>query len=431
MDKIFALVDCNSFYASCEKVFNPKLESKPVVVLSNNDGCIIARSQEAKDIGINMGEPAFKIKELIEKNKVNVFSANFSLYGDMSQRVMNALCKFSSDIEIYSIDEAFLDLTFLKGKDLNDYGHKIRNTVMQWTGIPVSVGIANTKTLAKIANNLAKKSEKSNGVLDLTPPQYLEKALAATPVGDVWGIGRQYEKFLRGNGIMTALDLIKSRDSWIKKHLKIPGLRTVEELRGKSCISLDLTIADKQTICTSRSFGIPVSDYKDLEEAVSTFTSRCAEKLRKQKSCACIITVFVMTNRFSKDAKYVNGKTLQLPVATDITSELTQYALTALKMIFRKGYKYKKAGVIISEITTASNIQQSLWDNMNRAKHKELSEMLDKINSTMGHDVVKYAIQGTKKRWKLRQEKLSPCYTSRWNDILTVNIDDMKTAENS
>ena len=422
MEKVFALVDCNSFYASCEKVFNPKLEGKPVVVLSNNDGCVIARSQEAKDVGVKMGEPAFKMTDLIEKNEVNVFSANFALYGDMSQRIMNVLADFTPELEIYSIDEAFLDFSGFHKQDFTEYGNKIRKTILQWTGIPVSVGIAHTKTLAKIANHLAKKSKKCNGVLDLTKPEYIQKALEKTLVEDIWGIGRQYSKFLRKHGITNALAFSKADKSWVRKYLKVVGLRTMEELCGKSCLSLDLVIPDKQTICTSRSFGTAVTSFEDMEEAVSTFTSRCAEKLRMQNSCAAALTVFVMTNRFSKDLKYVNGKTIQLPVATNNTGELIEYALKVLKLLFREGYKYKKTGIIVNDLVPENEVQQSFWDNLNRNKHHDLMNVIDKISATMGHDTIKFAIQGTKKRWKLKQEKLSPGYTTKWDEILCIDI---------
>ncbi len=422
MESVFALIDCNSFYASCEKVFNPKLEGKPVVVLSNNDGCVIARSAEAKLAGIKMGEPAFKIKEIIENNKVQVFSSNFALYGDLSQRVMNTLSQFSPDIEIYSIDEAFLEIKNLYGINFNEFGHKIKNTVKQWTGIPVSVGIAHTKTLAKIANHIAKKSIKSQGVLDLTNKNYIDKALQITPVQEVWGVGRQYSKLLIAQGIKTALDLKNADDNWIRRKMHVVGLRTVQELRGVSCLPMEMVVPDKKGILTSRSFGNPMAEYADIEEAVSTFVVRCAEKLRKQKSCASVLTVFVMTNRFSKDAKYVNSQTVQLPVASNSNSELIEYALKALKMIFRKGYKYKKAGVFLSEFVSETQIQTGLWDEQNRSKQQEVMKVLDKITSTYGKDIVKYAVQGTKRRWKLRQEKLSPAYTTNWSELLNIKI---------
>jgi DNA polymerase V len=423
MEKVFALVDCNSFYASCEKVFNPKLEGKAVVVLSNNDGCIIARSKEAKEAGIKMGEPAFKIKHKLEKNNVHVFSANFALYGDMSQRVMNVLSKFTPNLEIYSIDEAFLDISGMNISEYELYAHKIKDSVLQWTGIPVSIGIARTKTIAKIANHIVKESESNNGVLALLDMNNIEKVLEITPVENVWGVGRQYCSFLRDHGITNALALANANDNWIKKHLKITGLRTVEELRGKPCIAFDMTVADKQTICTSRSFGKPMTDYNDIEEAVTTFAARCAEKLRSQNSCAGVLTVFVMTNLFAKDPKYVNGKTMQLPVATNNTAEIIIHVVMLLKALFRKGYKYKKAGVILTGFISESEVQHSLWDNIDRKKQTELINVIDKITSTMGSHVVKYAIQGSRRRWKLRQEKLSPAYTTKWDKILRIDMD--------
>ncbi len=423
LKKIFALIDCNSFYASCEKVFSPRLENKPVVVLSNNDGCVISRSKEAKEIGIKMGEPAFHMTDIIEKNNVAVFSSNFALYGDMSNRVMEILNNFSSDIEIYSIDEAFLEISGMNIKDYEAYGHKIRNTVLQWTGIPVSVGISTTKTLAKVANHLAKKHDAFNGVMDLTNSNDFEKALKLTPVNDIWGIGWQFSKFLKEQNILNALDLSKMNDSWIRKHLHIVGLRTVEELRGKPCISMESNPPGKKGITHSRSFGTAVTEYSILEEAVSTFTSRCAEKLRKQNSYVTVITVFVMTNRFSDDPKYVNFKTLHITTPTNNTPELIEHAAKLLKLLFKKGYRYKKAGVMFTELIPATHEQLSFWDNIDRSKQKKIMPVLDRITATMGKDVVKYAIQGTHRRWKLRQEKLSKKFTTKWDELLEIDLD--------
>lgn len=423
MKKIFALIDCNSFYASCEKVFDPSLGNRPMVVLSNNDGCIIARSKEAKLAGIKMGAPAFQMIDIIEKNNVAIFSSNFALYGDMSERVMKVLAKFSPDIEIYSIDEAFLDLSDLMIKDFEAYGHKIRNTVLQWTGIPVSVGISTTKTLAKIANQLAKKYDAFHGVMDLTNPEIFEKALKLTSVADIWGIGRQYSKFLKEQNILKASDLVKMNDRWIRKHMHVTGLRTIEELRGKSCITMETVPPDKKGITHARSFGTAVTDYAVLEEAVSTFTSRCAAKLRKQKSFVSVITVFVMTNRFSDDPKYVNFKTIHITTPTNNTPELIDHSTKLLKLLFKKGYRYKKAGVMFTDLISESHEQMSFWDNVNREKQKKLMPVLDRITATMGKDVVKYAIQGTRQRWKLRQERLSNKFTTKWDELLEINID--------
>ncbi len=325
MKKIFALIDCNSFYASCEKVFDPSLENTPVIVLSNNDGCVIARSKEAKLAGIKMGAPAFQMIDLIEKNNVAVFSSNFALYGDMSERVMKVLAKFTPDIEIYSIDEAFLDLTGMIIKNYEAYGNKIRSTILKWTGIPISVGISTTKTLAKVANHLAKKHDAFNGVMDLTNPENFEKALKLTSVADIWGIGRQYSKFLKEQNIQKASDLVNMNDSWIRKHMHVTGLRMVEELRGNPCITMETSPPDKKGITHARSFGTAVTDYSVLEEAVSTFASRCAAKLRKQKSHVSVITVFVMTNRFSDDPKYINFKTLHITTPTNHTPGLIEH----------------------------------------------------------------------------------------------------------
>lgn len=420
---IYALIDCNNFYASCEKVFDPSLEGRPVVVLSNNDGCIIARSKEAKSAGILMGVPAFQIKDIIEKFNVAVFSSNFALYGDLSQRVMNVLTKFSPELEIYSIDEAFLDISGLVIKDYEAFGHKIKNTVLQWTGIPISVGISTTKTLAKVANHLAKKHDAFNSVADLTHSDNFEKALKLTPIQDVWGIGRQYAAMLKKQNIHRASDLIKMKDSWIRKNMNITGLRTVEELRGKSVINVETNPPDKKGLTFARSFGIPITEYYDLEEALSTFTSKSAAKLRKQGSLANVVTVFVMTNRFSNDPKYVNYKVHHLSHPTNNTPELISHSLKLLHLLYKKGYKYKKVGVMFTDLVSDDAEQTSIWDPIDRIKQKKIMPVIDRITATQGREVVKYAIQGSRKRWKLKQEKLSKAYTSRWDELLEINID--------
>ena len=423
MKKKFALVDCNNFYASCERIFNPKLENKPVVVLSNNDGCVIARSNEAKALGIKMGTPAFQIKNIIEKNNVNVFSSNYALYGDISQRVMNSLSKFAPKIEVYSIDEAFLDFSGINDDIFKDYGSVIRKKIKQWTGIPVSVGIAHTKTLAKIANHIAKKNPKYNGVFDMTEFSDIDEILKNFPVDDIWGVGRKYAKLLISKNIKTALDLKNTDDKWARKNMTVMGQRTVFELRNIPCFSINTIPADKKNILVSRSFGKPLTSYADIEQALTTHITRIGEKLRKQKSCAQAVTVFIMTNSFAKTPQYFNAKTIQLPVATNNTPELIHYSIIALKMIFRKGYSYKKTGALVSDIILQNAIQANFMDKVDRKKYNDLMKTLDKINFSLGRDKVKYAIQGTKKRWKLRQEKLSPCYTTRWNDLLKIDMD--------
>jgi len=422
MSKVFALVDCNNFYASCERVFNPKLEGKPIVILSNNDGVIISRSNEAKALGIKMGKPAFKITPLLEKHNVNIFSSNYALYGDLSQRVMNTLALISPDIEIYSIDEAFIDISDLYEKNFSEFGFHVKQTIDKWIGIPVSVGIASTKTLSKVANHYAKKHLENNGVFEMTSPDLVEKILKQTPVDEVWGVGRKYSKFLYENQIKTAFDLRNAKDSWVRKNMSVVGLRTVKELRGEPCYNLDSMPVGKKAILTSRSFGKPLEKYDDVLQATSNFVSSCAEKLRKQKSCARAITVFVMTNKFSKGPQYINGKTIKFPVASNDTSEMIHYAAIALKMIFRNGYKYKKSGVIVNDLVPEENIQTSLWDTIDREKNKKLMKSVDKLNDLMGRNKVKFAVQGLDRKWKMRQEQLSPCYTTNWNDILEIKI---------
>ncbi len=419
---MYALVDCNNFYASCERVFNPSLNGKPVVVLSNNDGCVIARSNEAKAIGIGMGQPAFEIKELIQKYQVSVFSTNFTLYGDMSQRVMNILSEFVQDIEIYSIDEAFLSLRGFVYFDLTQMGYNIRQTILKGTGIPVSIGIAPTKTLAKVANHYAKKTPSSKGVFMITE-ENRKTVLSNFPVGDVWGIGRQYNKMLAGFGIHSALDFVNSSSQWIRKKMSVVGLRTQKELSGVECIGMELTIPAKKTICTSRSFGQMITDYNLIAEALSNHASRCAFKLRKQHSCANVIMVFIHTNRHRKDLpQYARNRVIVLPVASNSTFEIVNYALTALKSIFKEGYHYKKAGVIVSGIVPENTVQSSLFDEVDREKHSKVLQALDTINNLYGKDTVKLAVLGSRRQWKLRQEKLSPFYTTNWNQIITIKI---------
>lgn len=422
MTSLFALVDCNNFYASCERLFDPSLNGRPVVILSNNDGCVIARSNEAKALGIPMGEPAFKLQELIEQHDVQVFSSNYTLYGDMSRRVMNTLARFTPNIEIYSIDEAFLDLGDFYNTDLTSYSRKMRNTVFRNTGIPVSVGVAPTKTLAKIANRLSKKSAKADGVLVLTDPYHLEEALKRTAAGEVWGVGRKYAGKLASFGIHTALDLRNAPDSFIKKHMTVVGLRTVRELRGEPCADLEITPPAKQGICTSRSFGKPLTKLSDIAEATTLYASRCAYKLRQQKSCAGVITVFLMTNSFSTGPQYSNSKIIKLPVATNSTLELVHYANLALRSIYREGFRYKKSGVIVSDICPASQVQGSFLDTIDREKHARLMQALDGLTAKLGKDAVFCSAQGTGREWKLKREKLSPCYTTKLRDIVEIKL---------
>lgn len=424
MAYVVSLVDCNNFYVSCERVFDPKLEGRSVVVLSNNDGVIISRSNEAKALGIGMAVPFFKIRRLIEANDVQVFSANFPLYGDMSQRVMNTLSQFTPDMEIYSIDEAFLDFSGFKGVDLTAYGRKIRGTVKQWTGIPVSIGIAGTKTLAKIGNEIAKRSPKAEGVVNLVKSEHLDQALARVEVEEVWGIGRRSAPRLRDKGIETALDLREAEEAWIKNKFGLPGLRTVLELRGTPCLTLESSPPPKQGITTSRSFGAPVESLDDLKEAVADYVSHAAEKLRGQESLARILTVFLMTNPFGKDSQYHNAIPIELPIPTDSTPELLHQALAGTERIFRKGYRYHKAGVMLSGLLPRGQVQADLWEKEgpDPERRRKLMQALDRVNARMGAGTVAFAAEGIHKVWRMKSERRSKRYTTRWDELVEVTV---------
>ena len=422
MHKVFALVDCNNFYASCERIFAPALEAKPVVVLSNNDGCVIARSEEAKQLGIKMGEPVFKIPEIIEKNNVFVFSTNYALYGDMSQRVMNILAELIPGIEVYSIDEAFLDLSYIPQSKLIEFGIQIKDTIKKWTEIPVSIGIAPTKTLAKIANFIAKTEKRKKGVLLFPDDQETDHYLKNISVREIWGVGEKYTQFFHRSNIRTAYDLKKADENRIKEHLGVVGQRLVLELRGKVCYPIDKNPDTKKEICTSRSFGQPITAYEELEQATMSYVSKVGQKLRKQKSLANSLLIFIMTNKFAVGPQYVNYKIIQLPAPTNQTTELIHYAVIALKKLYKKGYSYKKSGVIVSDVVPAQSEQTNLWDEVNREKNKKLLAVIDNINSKAGIEQVKFAVQGTDKSWNMRQHNLSPHYTTKWSDILIVDV---------
>ena len=417
---MIALVDCNNFYASCERVFQPKLEGKPIVVLSNNDGCVIARSNEAKALGIKMGAPAFKMKSIFDRNNVSVFSSNFALYGDISNRVMRILSQKAPAIEIYSIDEAFLDFNGIKKP--NQFSIELRKIVKKWTGIPVSIGVAPTKTLAKVANHVAKKY-KSNGVFVLNNESSINRVLKHIPVEELWGVGRQYAKFLSSRGFETAYDLVSANESWIRTNMKVNGLRMVKELKGIPCYELELTSARKKNICTSRSFGMEVKELKDLKEAVANHATMCAMKLRKEKSLATSILVFIKTNPFkNEDFQYNNAQKIIMKVPSNDSMEITKNALLLLNRIYKKGYSYKKAGVIVSDIVPEGSRQLSLFTNKDPFKVNNVMKAIDKVNQAMGRNKVRLAVQGFDRKWRLKQEKLSPCYTTRFSDILTVKL---------
>ena len=416
---MIALVDCNNFYASCERVFNPKIENKPVIVLSNNDGCVIARSNEAKVLGIKMGEPAFKLKNIIEKYNINVFSTNFALYGDLSKRVMNVMSAEVDKMEIYSIDEAFLDFTDYASKER---GIAIKKKVQQWTGIPVSVGIAPTKVLAKVAGHIAKKHTKA-GVFMFDDEGLIRRALNVFKVENLWGIGRKNAKKLKAVGIHTALQFRECDSNWIRRHLSINGVTLQKELYGEVCYPIEVTRKRKQNICTARSFGAEIKELSKLKEAIGSHANTCATKLRQEKSCCTTVSVFLSTNPFKPQAKQYNPyKVIQLDVPTNDSMEIVKVAIKGLESIYRDDCIYKKAGVIVGRIVPQEQTQLSLFDSLDREKRKSINVAVDKINATMGKNKVKLAVQGNGRKWRLKQEKLSPCYTTRFTDILEVVI---------
>lgn len=417
MPPIFALVDCNNFYASCERVFNPKLEGKPIVVLSNNDGCVVARSNEAKALGIGMGVPEFQIRPLLRTHKVRVFSSNYSLYGDMSQRVMETLDQFCPESEVYSIDEAFMSLSGFTSRNLTEYGRMIRATVKQWTGIPVSVGIAETKTLAKIANRIAKRTPDTGGVFDLRACADRDVLLSLIAVHDVWGIGPSHAHLLKQHGITTAGQLRQVDDQWIRKHMGIVGLRLVLELRGVSCLELEHCPPPKQSLTCSRAFGTAISSLTEMEEAISSYTSRVAEKLRREHLAATVLTVFLTTNEFKDEPQYRNALTIKLPVATTHTHELIRSALQGIKRLYRDGYRYKKAGVMLTGLISMEQVQADLFDHHDRVRSTRLMSTLDAVNERWGAGTLQYASSGITKTWKTQFHRRSPAYTTHWDEL--------------
>jgi DNA polymerase V len=416
---MIALVDCNNFYASCERVFNPKIDKKPVIVLSNNDGCVIARSNEAKTLGIKMGHPAFKLKNLIEEYNINVFSTNFALYGDLSKRVMNVMSTEVEKMEIYSIDEAFLDFTDYASKER---GVAIREKVKKWTGIPVSVGIAQTKVLAKVAAHIAKKHTKA-GVFMFDDENLIRRALNVFAVEDLWGVGTKTAQKLKAVGIHTALQFRECDSNWVNRNLSVNGVRLQKELFGEVCYPLELTRKRKQNICTARSFGSEIKKLSKLKEAIGSYANTCATKLRKEKSCCATVSVFLSTNPFNPQAKQYNPyKVIQLNVPTNDSMEIVKFAIKGLESIYRNDCIYKKAGVIVGRTVPQAQKQLSLFDSLDRGKRKNINIAVDKVNSLMGKNKIHLAVEGNGRKWKLKQERLSPCYTTRFAEILEVRI---------
>ena len=413
--KKIALVDCNSFYVSCERLFNPSIIKKPVVVLSSNDGCVISRSTEAKALGIKMGEPYFKVRKIVRENDVKTFSTNFSLYGDISRRIMKTLKQFSPQMEIYSIDEAFLDLSSIKDENLLEHGYQIRKTVLKWTGIPTSIGIATTKTLSKAANYIAKK-EKS-GVVNLVNEKQIDKLLSEVKINNIWGVGRQLTKFYIKNGINTAYDLKNMHNGWIKKNTNVFGSRTAMELKGIACVSLDPHQEKRKTCCVSRSFGKKVTRLEDLSGAIVTHCLNAAEKIRNDNQTVKKITIFIRTSPFQKDKEYyANSKDIDLPIRTNDSIELVKQSLIALKSIYRKGYRYQKTGVILSGLKDNDIYNKNLFSIIdNQEKRNKLMKAIDYTNTKYGRHALSIAQASIKKVWGTKRQHSSKIDTTSFN----------------
>ncbi len=416
--KKIALVDCNSFYVSCERLFNPKIRKKPVVVLSNNDGCIVSRSNEAKTLGIKMGEPYFKAKDIILKNNVHVFSSNYSLYGDLSRRVMRTLRRFNSDIEIYSIDEAFIDLSNFPDNEVERVAQEIRKTVLQWTGIPTSIGIAKTKTLSKVANYIAKK--KKSGVTNFIGIENIDPLLEKVDINDVWGVGKQLTKFYHKNGIYNAKQLKNKSNTWIKKSSNVLGSRTAMELRGISCIDIEKTKSKRKSCVVSRSFGERIEKYQELKEAVAGYCLNASEKIRSESLVAKSITVFIRTSPFqSSFGYYSNSKTIDFPIKTNDSIEIVKTALAALENIFKNGYRYQKAGVLLSGLSESTN-NKNLFSSEKDNKISNLMKSIDNTNYRYGRSTLSLASAGVQKRWSSKRQHYSRIDTADFHCLPTI-----------
>lgn len=418
---MYALIDCNNFYASCERVFDPSLNGRPVVILSNNDGCVIARSNEAKAIGVGMGAPYFHHKELFKKHNVKVISSNYALYGDMSARVMAILSRFSPDIEVYSIDEAFLRFRGFERYDLQKYGLDIKRAVERSTGLPISLGFAPTKALAKLANRIAKKfPDQTNGVYIMADEGKRLKALKWLQIEDVWGIGRQYARMLRENKVNTALDFTNLPNEFVRDRMSVVGLRLKRDLEGRETIQPE-EAKDKKAIACTRSFDEMYTDIEQLRERVSTFASVCGRKLRNQKSNCELVNVFVSSNPFREDLpQYYNSISVRLPYPTSSTIHLTKAALIGLDRIYRKGYKYKKAGVIVMGISPDTGRQLNMFLPLDQ-RQGPLMKAIDRLNIMNGHDLVRFGGMDLNRKWKMNRNHLSPNYTTRIDDIIKVH----------
>lgn len=416
---VFALVDCNNFYASCEKLFRPDLKDTPVVVLSNNDGCVVARSREAKLLGIKMGVPVFQIKAEMQRHGILAFSSNYALYADLSSRVMRTLEEMAPRVEVYSIDEAFLDLTGIESAiSLVEFGQQVRERIGHWIGITVCVGIAPTKTLAKLANHAAKEYPATQGVVDLTNPDRQRRLLALVPVDDVWGVGRRLSKRLNALGITTALDLANASPRAIRDQFSVVLERTVRELNGESCIELEEIPPTKKQIVCSRSFGVKVTHFELLREAVCEYATRATEKLRKEQQQAKVLTVFIRTSPFKdNEPQYSNSTSGELLIPSCDTRDFIELANHLLKRIWKDGFRYAKAGVMLSDFYDPGMFQPGLFDDIStRSNSQQLMSVLDTINQS-GAGKVFFAGQGLKKDWSMKREHLSPAYTTRWDQL--------------
>jgi len=421
---VFALVDCNNFYVSCERLFRPDLNGRPVVVLSNNDGCVISRSNEAKALGIPMGEPYFKIRSLVRRRSVHVFSSNYALYGDLSARVMDVLHRMEAEMEVYSIDEAFLSLPGGNGWNRLDYAAGLRARIAREVGIPVSIGIGATKTLAKIAARMAKKEGRADsgcpGVFELAGKGQTDAVLQQTDVQDIWGIGGRFTARLHRQGIRNGLELKNADREWVRKHLTVAGARIVMELNGISCLPLAKVPSSKKSIVTSRSFGQPVTAAGDLREAVITFASRAAVKLREQQLEAGVFHLFLATSRFGEPSTvYSNGQTITLPSPTADTPVLIAMALRCLQSLYKPGYGYQKAGVMLAGLALRGYRQQGLFAPA-AVENGPLMTALDHINGKWGADTIRYGLTGAGNLWEMRQSRKSPAYTTNWRELPVV-----------
>ena len=420
-----ALIDVNNFYVSCERVFNPKLINKPVVVLSNNDGCAVARSNEVKALGVPMGAPWFKMKDLAKQHGIVALSSNYALYADMSNRVMNILRMFSPDQEVYSIDESFLNLASFKHLDHTKYGQAMRKQILQWTGLPVCVGIGSTKTLAKLANYCAKKQTIFNGVCNFNTmsAHELNALLSLIEVGEIWGVGRKLAPRLQALGINSVLDLKKANADRLRRQFSVVMQKTIHELNDIVCIELEEIAPPKKQILSSRSFGVPVCDFNSLAESITLYMSRAAEKLRQQHSFAGSVYVFIRTSPFKpEDPFYSNGMTIPLPSPTNDTRQLVSVVLWALKQLYKPHYNYAKAGVMLSSLVPVEGVQKDLFSQKQQTfKTDKLMTTMDSINRKMGKESIKLASEGFTKPWKMKQENKSPSYTTKWDQLIKSN----------